>query len=65
MCPDYWHHSHTSELQSLQFYTFFCGTGLALTHTGYTMYQYHTVSAAIFQLLLGSMNMDTRMVLCF
>ena len=22
MCSDYWHHSHTSELQSLQFYTF-------------------------------------------
>ena len=44
----------------------FCGTGLALTHTRYTMYQYHTVSAAIFQLPLGSMNMDTRMVLlCF
>ena len=41
----------------------FCGTGLALTHTGYTTYQYHKVSAVIFQLPLCSMNMDTRMVL--
>ena len=44
----------------------FCGTWLALTHTGYTLYQYHGVSAAIFELPLCSMNMDTRMVLlCF
>ena len=43
-----------------------CGTGLALTHTGYTTYQYHKAFAAIFQLPLCSMNMDTRMVLlCF
>ena len=42
------------------------GTELALTHTGYITYQYHKVSAAIFQLPLCSMNMDTRMVLlCF
>ena len=41
----------------------FCGTGLALTHTGYTTYQYHKVSVVIFQLPLCSMNMDTKMVL--
>ena len=44
----------------------FCVTGLELTHTGYILYQYHKVSAAIFQLPLCSMNMDTRLVLfCF
>ena len=62
MCSDYWHHARTSELQSLQFYTF----SVALDwhwHTGYTTYQYHKVSAAIFQLPLCSMNMDTRMLL--
>ena len=45
-------------------YIFF-GIGLTLTHTRYTLYQYHKTSAAIFHLTLCSMNMDTKMVLVF